>query len=141
MGILFEINNNEWDIDVWTDKHQKYSTRLAIQEVLMRGGAITRSLSPNLLGNPDEKIIWAKNLWERLPLNLRPFLYFIYRYFFRLGFLDGKVGLIYHFLHAFWFRLMVDLKIAEIKRQMANGYLTLEELKNNYLGNRTLTSK
>lgn len=135
-GLLSEINNNEWDIDVWTDKHQKYSTRMAIQEVLSRAGVITRSLSPNLLGNPDEKIIWAKKLWERLPLNLRPFLYFIYRYFLRLGFLDGKVGMIYHFLHAFWFRLMIDLKISEIKRQMTNGELTLDELKKMYLGNR-----
>jgi len=135
-GTVYEINNNEWDIDNWTDKHQKYSTRMAIQEVLSRAGVINRSLSPKLGGNPDERIIWAKKLWERLPLNLRPFLYFFYRYFLRLGFLDGKVGLIYHFLQALWFRLMVDLKIGEIKRQIANGDLTLDDLKEIYLGER-----
>jgi glycosyltransferase involved in cell wall biosynthesis len=135
-GLLSEINNNEWDIDVWTDKHQNYSTRMAIQEVLSHAGVITRSLSPNLLGNPDEKIIWAKRVWERLPLNLRPFLYFFYRYFLRFGFLDGKVGMTYHFLHAFWFRLMIDLKISEIRRQLTNGELTLEELEKMFLGNR-----
>jgi hypothetical protein len=31
-----------------------------------------------------------KGLWNRLPLYVRPFLYFFYRYVIRLGFLDGK---------------------------------------------------
>jgi glycosyltransferase involved in cell wall biosynthesis len=135
-GTLLEINRNEWDIDNWTDKHQKYSTRMAIQEVLTRGGLINRSFSGNLLGNPDERIIWAKKIWENLPLTVRPFLYFFYRYFLRLGFLDGRAGLVYHFLHAFWFRLMVDLKIMEFNRQIAQGDLTLEQLNGIYAGER-----
>ena len=42
----------------------------------------------------------------------------------------------YHFLHAFWFRLMIDLKISEIRRQLTNGELTLDELEKMFLGNR-----
>ena len=50
----------------------------------------------------------------RMPLYLRPFLYFFYRYFLRLGVLDGKQGAIFHFLQAFWFRLLVDIKLDEM---------------------------
>lgn len=135
-GLLCEINNNEWDIDVWTDKHQKYSTRLALQEVLSRAGEINRTIPPRLLGNPDERIVWAKNLWQNLPLYVRPCLYFFYRYFLRLGILDGKAGFVYHFLHAFWFRLMVDIKIDEFRRQLARGDMTLSRLKEAHLGQR-----
>ena len=45
---------------------------------------------------------------------MRPFLYFFYRYFLRLGILDGKQGLIFHFLQAFWFRLVVDIRLEEL---------------------------
>jgi len=138
-GIVYEINRNEWDIDNWIDKHQKYSSRLAIQEVLSKAGDINRDISPSLLGNPDERIIWAKNLWQNLPLYFRPCLYFFYRYFIRLGFLDGKVGFIYHFLHAFWFRLMVDIKIAELSRQISRGEITLSQLKEAFLQKRALS--
>jgi hypothetical protein len=37
----------------------------------------------------------------------------MYRYFIKLGFLDGKEGLIFHFLQGFWFRFLVDAKIFE----------------------------
>jgi hypothetical protein len=51
-----------------------------------------------------------------LPLFVRPTLYFAYRYVFRLGFLDGKEGAIFHFLQAFWFRLLVDINLDELSR-------------------------
>ena len=41
-------------------------------------------------------------------------LYFFYRYFLRLGFLDGKEGAIFHFMHAFWFRLLVDINLDDL---------------------------
>jgi glycosyltransferase involved in cell wall biosynthesis len=135
-GEIDEINQNEWDIDVWIDKHQKYSTRMATQEVLSQAGEIDHSLTPNLWGNPDARMVWIKGRWSKLPLFFRPCAYFIYRYFLRLGFLDGKVGLLYHFLHAFWFRFLVDLKIAALRRQLARGEVSLEALKKSYLGKR-----
>ena len=75
-------------------------------------------LRPALFGNPDERVLWRKNLWRRLPAYLRPFLYFSYRYVLRLGFLDGKEGFVFHFLHAWWFRLLVDIKIEEEARAL-----------------------
>ena len=47
---------------------------------------------------------------------LGPLLYFLYRYIFLLGFLDGRVGLIYHFLQGFWYRFLVESKLVEYKK-------------------------
>nr|WP_284445098.1 exosortase/archaeosortase family protein [Pedobacter sp. B4-66] len=49
-----------------------------------------------------------------MPPYFRPLIYLIYRLVFRLGILDGKNGVIYHFLQGFWFRLIVDIKIEEL---------------------------
>jgi hypothetical protein len=34
----------------------------------------------------------------------------------RLGFLDGQAGTGFHFLQGFWYRYLVDAKVAEVKR-------------------------
>ncbi|GAB4300412.1 MAG: hypothetical protein Fur0025_40060 [Oscillatoriaceae cyanobacterium] len=39
------------------------------------------------------------------------------RYTIGLGFLDGKEGLIFHFLQGFWYRFLVDAKIYELRQQ------------------------
>ena len=53
------------------------------------------------------------SLYYKLPLGFRSWLYYIYRYYFRFGFLDGKEGKIFAFLHAYWYRFLVDAKIYE----------------------------
>jgi hypothetical protein len=58
-----------------------------------------------------------KRLWDRLPLYVRPVLYFVYRYVLRFGFLDGKEGFVFHFLQAFWYRLLVDIKLDELRKR------------------------
>jgi len=62
------------------------------------------------------KRILKYKLYNKMPLFVRPFLYFCYRYFIRLGFLDGKEGLIFHFLQAFWYRFLVDAMIYERRK-------------------------
>jgi hypothetical protein len=54
-----------------------------------------------------------------MPLFFRPFALFIYRYFFRLGMLDGTEGLIFWVLQTFWFRFLVDAKLWEKGRAMS----------------------
>ena len=53
------------------------------------------------------------NIWSQLPFAIRPLLYFIYRYIFKLGFLDGKYGFIFCINHALWYELLIDIKIIE----------------------------
>lgn len=52
-------------------------------------------------------------IYYRFPKFLRCRLLFIYNYIFRLGFLDGKEGYIYHWLYQCWYRTLVDAKIYE----------------------------
>lgn len=52
-------------------------------------------------------------VYYKLPIGIRSWLFFVYRYYFRLGFLDGKEGYIYAFLHAYWYRFLIDAKIYE----------------------------
>lgn len=49
--------------------------------------------------------------WNKLPLIIRPFLLFIYRVFYKMAFLDGFKAIIYHFMHAFLYRLLIDILI------------------------------
>ena len=77
-----------------------------------------RRVRPSLLGDPIERRRWLREeLYARSPLFARAFLYWFYRYVIRLGFLDGKEGLIFHFLQGCWYRFLVDIKLDEIRRQ------------------------
>ena len=66
-----------------------------------------------LSGNAIETRRWLRESYNRGPLFVRPVLYFLYRYFLRLGFLDGREGLVFHFLQGFWYRFLVDALIFE----------------------------
>lgn len=115
------IDKNNKDLTFWTDKHNHYATR-EVNDILnksINSNSDEDQVTENIRGKQDEIRRWAKkNLYLRLPLFFRPFLYFIYRYFFRLGFLDGKEGLIFHFLQGFWYRFLVDAKYYEHKKNL-----------------------
>jgi glycosyltransferase involved in cell wall biosynthesis len=116
---LVEANRKEDDIGFWIEKHNRYARKLAEEEFLRRQGLRRESIRASWFGNPDERTLQMKKLWLRMPLYVRPFLYFFYRYFLRLGFLDGKEGAIFHFMHAFWFRLLVDIHLDDMLRAKA----------------------
>jgi len=101
---LLERNRNEDQISFWIAKHNRYAKLLAEEEWRCRNGDYGPLLSSK------------KRFWYRLPLYLRPLLYFFYRYVLRCGFLDGKQGFIFHFLQAYWFRLLVDINIDELRQ-------------------------
>ncbi len=113
-GYLVEDNKKESSILFYLSKHLRYADAFAKDEMERRKMANQWKLDPKLFGLPDERTLWLKTLYYGLPLYVRPWLYFIYRYFFRLGFLDGKEGFIFHFLQAFWFRLIVDIRLEEM---------------------------
>jgi glycosyltransferase involved in cell wall biosynthesis len=127
-GVIYESNRKELDIDFWIDKHQKFSTRLAAEELLRRSGRIGWNMQVSLAGNSEARFAWLRQFWLYLPLYIRPFVYFTYRYIVRLGFLDGWEGFLYTFLQGFWFRVIVDLKLAGMQKRIREGTLTLDEL-------------
>ena len=113
-GDLIEANRNEDVIATWIAKHNRYARLQALEELEAANHRPRR-----FFGTPDERTESLKARWRTMPLYVRPFLYFVYRYGFRLGFLDGKEGFIFHFLQAFWYRLLVDINIDEIRRDRA----------------------
>jgi glycosyltransferase involved in cell wall biosynthesis len=112
---IVESNQKEWQISFFVDKHNKFATEQAIEELRRKAGEIKYLVKVSPFGSPDQRILWIKIRWNSLPLYLRPFLLFMYRYVFRLGFLDGKEGFIFHFLQSFWFRLVVDVRREELE--------------------------
>ena len=113
-GHITEENLKENKISFWIVKHNRYSDLTAQEEVERLGNLRNQTVQPKFWGSPDERIAWLKKMWWKMPLGLRPFFYFTYRLFFRLGILDGSNGILFHFLQGFWFRLIVDVKIKEI---------------------------
>lgn len=114
-GDLIEDNRNEATIAEWTAKHNRYAVLQAKQEVAAEGRR-PRPRMRALVGSPDDRTRWLKARWASLPLFVRPHLYVFYRYILRLGFLDGKEGFVFHVLQAFWYRLLVDINIDELRR-------------------------
>lgn len=114
---LIEDNKKDNDLSVWRAKHTRFAKLQAEEEFRRRRNGSHWSIHPSLFGTPDQKTLWLKNIWYHLPLYLRPFLYFFYRYFLRFGFLDGKQGLIFHFYQGFWYRLLVDIRLGELRKE------------------------
>ncbi len=116
-GYILEENLKENNIAFWIDKHNRYSDLVAHEEVERLNQLRTQTVKPHFWGSPDGRRAWLKQLWWRMPRYVRPSVYLIYRMFFQLGILDGQTGVTFHFLQAFWFRLIVDIKIDEIIKQ------------------------
>ncbi len=107
-------NNLKEDLRFWSDKHIRYAKLQAYEE--FNKTAVSKG---KLLGNSDQRRLFMKNIWNRMPLFIRPCLYFVYRYIILLGILDGKKGLIFHYLQAFWYRFLIDSFIVEMKNKNA----------------------
>ena len=116
------IDNNLRPLSYWLSKHNEYSSREALQSVFPVSsyfGPMVNSMC-SLHGLPAVKRFIKDNIYLRLPCSIRAFSYFLIRYFLFFGFLDGFRGFCFHFLHAFVYRLVVDLKIIEIRRFLAS---------------------
>jgi glycosyltransferase involved in cell wall biosynthesis len=130
-GEIADINLNS--IDWWTAKHNSYATREAIDQLTLA----SLPAPAGDMGRQARRKRWLKDhFYARLPLGLRPLLYFLYRYVLLLGFLDGWQGAVFHGLQGFWYRFLVDVKIAELKSQMASRGQSLAEVVADEYGHR-----
>jgi len=122
------LHEDKKNLSFWIEKHNMYSS-LDAQEVLKV--AASKGLAQHSAGQETRKIehgskVWLREkIWARLPILFRPIGYFFYRYFFQLGFLDGKEGLIYCFLHGLWYPFLVDAKYFELKKGLQNNGKTI----------------
>ena len=85
-------------LDHFIKKHLWYASKEAYE---YKSSGATRTLNRK------------RQVYYRLPPFLRAKLYFIYRYYVRGGFLDGKEGKIFHTMQAFWYRFLVDAILHE----------------------------
>ncbi|MFN3545091.1 MAG: glycosyltransferase family 2 protein [Thiobacillus sp.] len=114
------IDDNLNSLTWWTDKHNKYASREAVDLLNLKFDFMPHDTVANLRGGKQAWVKrWLKEqVYARLPSGFRAFAYFFYRYVLRFGFLDGHAGTAFHFLQGFWYRYLVDAKIAEVQRYM-----------------------
>lgn len=110
-------DKNAVSLKDWVSRHNRWSD-LEAEEMRRAVAAAPASgrLPPRLHGDPRERTRWLKALYYRMPSGLRALAYFVYRYVFRLGFLDGREGLYFALLQGLWFRLLVDAKMHEARQ-------------------------
>ena len=104
-------------LTAWIDKHNKYSSR----EVLDYFNRQNAQEGTALHGSAKFKRFVKFKIYYKLPMGLRAKLYYWYRYYLKLGFLDGKEGKIFAFLQAYWYRFLVDAKIYEKKKELKSA--------------------
>lgn len=110
------LNSFGW----WIDKHNGYSIREAIDLLdielhLFDKADKLQNIGKDAVAKREKKLKYAKS-----PLFLRSFLYFVYRYIFKGGFLKGKEVFVWDFFQGLWYRTLVDAKIFEIKKACGN---------------------
>lgn len=92
----------------WIDRHNRYSTA----EAAAKAQGIADDSHHLLSRDPGLRRKGLKQIYMRLPF--RPLVGFTYLYFVRGGFLDGRAGLRFAMLRAFY-ELMISIKLAEIR--------------------------
>jgi len=107
------IDENHKGLDFWIDKHNRYASK---EVAALRAGVPTRDAER--AGKAIARKSFLKDrVYGRSPRFLRAFLYWFYRYFLQLGFLDGRAGFVFHFLQGFWYRTLVDAKLTEAEER------------------------
>ena len=112
----FMHDKNSARLSDWIASHNRWSDAEA-KEKSCPASASGDVLAPRLLGDARERTRYIKELYYRLPTGVRSLSYFVYRYVFRLGFLDGRTGFYFAFFQALWFRMLVDAKMFEKRLQ------------------------
>lgn len=114
-----QVDANLNDLTWWTEKHNGYATREMADMLMMEYGldAKAEEVVPKFFGTEEQRKRWLKIKYIKTPLFVRPFINFTLRYIIKGGFLDGKEGFLWHILQGFWYRMLVDAKIFELKKK------------------------
>ncbi|MEM7583405.1 MAG: glycosyltransferase family 2 protein [Acidobacteriota bacterium] len=104
-------------VDEWKQRHLRW----AALEAQSRRERVGEALEPAWRGDPRQRRRAWRGVYYRLPPLLRPLLWFLLRAILQRGFMDGPVGLRYHYLHALWYRTRVDLELLSLSRAGRSG--------------------
>tara|TARA_R110002126_G_scaffold90468_1_gene215635 strand:- start:9718 stop:10623 length:906 start_codon:yes stop_codon:yes gene_type:complete len=131
-SILFEgyfVDHNLNPLGWWIDKHNNYATREAVELLNIQYNFIPRDEDlgkSHLMSADAQSKREKKKKYAEMPLFWRSFIYFIYRYFFKMGFLQGKEGFLWHFLQGWWYRTLVDAKVFEIMKNCGSDTIKIK---------------
>jgi glycosyltransferase involved in cell wall biosynthesis len=109
------VDDIRMPLSEWTVRHNRWSD-LEVEEQSAEADA--GRIQGKLSRNPVQRKRYLRGLYNGAPLFVRPFLLFFYRYFLRLGFLDGATGFIFFVLQTFWFRFLIDAKLYEKRHNL-----------------------
>ena len=109
-------DKNSMLITDWISRHNRWSD-LEAEQIMQEDHGGEDVLQARFFGDARERTRYLKGVYYRLPIAARALSYFIYRYFFRLGILDGKPGFYFAFFQALWFRMLVDAKMYERRQK------------------------
>ena len=134
-----QVDANLNDLTWWTEKHNGYATREMADMLMMEYGmdAAGQEVVPKFFGTEEQRKRWLKVKYIKAPLFVRSFINFTLRYVLKGGFLDGKEGFLWHILQGFWYRMLVDAKIFELKKQCGWDEAKIKE----YISDRYLTTR
>ena len=104
------------DLSYYIEKHNKYATK-EMQDYFERKELANTTDDTKLDKSARFKRFIKFSIYYKLPMGMRAHLYFWYRYYIKLGFLDGKEGKIFAFMQAYWYRFLVDAKIYEQEKK------------------------
>jgi glycosyltransferase involved in cell wall biosynthesis len=114
------VHEDRRGVSQWIDKHDRYAALEAAS--LFSSASTTSNDSGRLLGTRAQRTRWIRErVWRHLPPLLRPWLYFLVRFVMRGGFLDGRTGFAFHFLHALWYQTLIDIKLLEMRAPTQAG--------------------
>ncbi len=134
---VLEMNHDRmYSLTDFTKKHNGYSSREAAEYLVQHYDLLKLDSVGSMSGTTTtERKRWMKeNFYYRLPKFLRALIYWKYRYFLKLGFLDGMEGFIFHFLQGFWYRFLVDAKIYQVERYARDRGVSVKEAIREVLG-------
>jgi glycosyltransferase involved in cell wall biosynthesis len=124
-------DDNKKPLSWWITKHAGYAVREVADTLLARSAA--QAAEPRT-GHGGRLRSWLKRfVYGVIPRFVRPMVYFVFRYFLLLGFLDGVPGLLWHVLQGFWYRFLVDAILFDVERRAAaEGVTPLSVLESSY---------
>jgi glycosyltransferase involved in cell wall biosynthesis len=116
------VDDNHKGISFWINKHNSYASRETVDLLNIKYHFLEydKTLLESNNSQAKRKRFIKEKIYSKLPAGFRAFLYFCFRYFIQLGFLDGQEGFIWHFMQGFWYRLLVDIKVNEVEKS-CNG--------------------
>ena len=107
------VDDNLKGLHFWIDKHNRYAMREVVDLLNDQYQFFVEHALTGTSKEAQSKRRQKKDIYNRAPLRYRAVLLFFYRYFLKLGFLDGPAGFSFNLLQTLWYRYIVDLLIIE----------------------------